>query len=419
MNEERIWEKHCFSSQGTSVFKLIQRADVGTEKVVKFPSYSIVNCDGSKQNFSRRSRHYHAQYDMLHQEDAIPLFCDKPSVFGLEEDPVQFYIVSKKLENDVLCLTPDLIRDSSPHFIDRPELFNSLICAGVVSGVALLHWKGEYLGLWNPATREFKAIPHPRPNNPDNVKEGIANFLGFGFDFKCNDFKVIRSIEWMIRLETGWERTYIYEMYSLRSDSWKTLEVPHNVPCHCLYMHESVTDGYFNGVHYWPANELDDAFNTRHIWMLTFNFSTNTLKLIDPPPRVCGEGPKWEWSVGKYKEFLAAIFTGRNEEDHECVFQIWIVTKFDDDDPVIPVSWQNLFTIGPVPAFDGLWFSAFLTDDDLLLTVQGGEGATETVGGFECALYSPSTGALKRMGIGLGNCLRYVESLYSFHSKKE
>ena len=125
-------------------------------------------------------RHYQTQYDMLYQEDAIPLFCDKPSVFGLEEDPVEFYIVSKRLENDILCLTSDLDRDSSPHFTDKQELFNSLICSGVVNGVALLQWKGQNLGVWNPATREFKPIPHPRPNNPDNLKEGIANFLGLG-----------------------------------------------------------------------------------------------------------------------------------------------------------------------------------------------------------------------------------------------
>jgi len=95
-------------------------------------------------------------------------------------------------------------------------------------------------------------------------------------------------------------------------------------------------------------------------------------------------------------------------------FETWIVTKFDDDDPAVPSTWEHLFTIGPIPAYDGLWFSAFLFDGDMVLTVQGGPGASNTVGGHECVIYSPTTWTMKSLGVGLTSCLIYVESLFSF-----
>ena len=105
-------------------------------------------------------KHYQTRYAMLKEEDNIPFFTDKPSVYD-GNDPVHFYLLSKKFENFLLCLTPDLHRDTTPCFIDNSEIFHTLYCAGVINGVVLLHWFAENLGLWNRATREFKVLPHP------------------------------------------------------------------------------------------------------------------------------------------------------------------------------------------------------------------------------------------------------------------
>jgi len=193
-------------------------------------------------------KHHDFQYAILKEEDDVPFFCDKPSIYGLKEDPTQFYLLSKKIQKDILCLTPDLRRDNSHYFKtdDDPNEFNSLFCVGVVNGVALLHWNKENFGFWNPATREFKVVSHPQSNQPDNVKESIASFIGFGYDSKFNDFKIVRSILWIIRKPDGeWERDTIYGMYSLRANTWKKFEFPWYIR-----MNTCVTDGYFNGVHY-------------------------------------------------------------------------------------------------------------------------------------------------------------------------
>ena len=120
--------------------------------------------------------------------------------------------------------------------------------------------------------------------------------------------------------------------------------------------------------------------------LLCYNFSTEVFQIIDPPPPAFKDGPQWEWCVSRYKDFLAVIFTSKDEDENVGCFETWIVTKFDDDDPTVPSTWEHLFTIGPIPAYDDLWFSAFLFDGDMVLTVQGGLGASNTVGGHECVI---------------------------------
>ena len=153
--------------------------------------------------------------------------------------------------------------------------------------------------------------------------------------------------------------------------------------------------------------------STCRIWFLTFNFSTEVFKLIDPPPPACKDGPKPEWNIGKYMEFLAVVFMVEGSQENENLFEIWIMNKFDDEGVAISSSWQHLLTVGPLPPFDGLWFIAFL-DDDMLFTAKGGESVSTTItGGCETALYSPITRSFKRLEVGLCTCPMYVETLFS------
>ncbi|KAJ8431270.1 hypothetical protein Cgig2_011123 [Carnegiea gigantea] len=323
------------------------------------------------------------------------------------EDVLEAILSRLTLENDIIYLTSDLIRDFSQHCTDKPmKLFNFLFCGGVVNGVVLFRW-AEYYWLWNPAIREFKSIPQPRPDRaqPDKLKE-YTTFFGMGFDQNCNDFKIIRSVKSMIEEDDGWEEKHIYEIYSLRANSWKRVESPSYRLG--LSMNSRVPDGYFNGAYYWPTEVYDSetASNPCRFGILSFNFSTEVFKLVDAPPPTWKVRSESEWCIDKYKDFLAVIFTRGNFEDKVCSFDIWVVNKFDDDDPTVPLSWQNLFTIGPIPCGHNLLFRAFAWDGDMLLVVPG------TTGRSECAFYNPTTCSLKRLGMLLTNCLRYVESLF-------
>ena len=319
------------------------------------------------------------------------------------------------IRDSISYVTADLNRDCSGYFTGKPELFNYLFCGGVVNGVVLFRWAAEYFGLWNPALREFKFIPHPRPNRPENVEE-YANILGLGFDPNCSNFKVIRSIDRVSGQDNGCTRTRIYEIYSHKANSWMLLESPkHHLD---LSMNVGVTDGYFNGAYYWAADEYDSesASDPCRFGILSFNFSSEVFKLVDAPPPAWNGRPESEWCIDKYKDFLAVIFTCRNFEDKTCHFDIWVVNKFDDVDPTVPFSWEFLFTIGPpIPECFSLYFRGFAWDGDMLLLVpkMAREGERIPAGEYECSYYNPTTCNHKRLGLEFLNCFRYVESLFA------
>lgn len=63
---------------------------------------------------------------------------------------------------------------------------------GHCNGIVCLCVNGDIV-LYNPATREFKALP---PSIDDYLPGLMQSELGvwFGFDEKCNDYKVVRII---------------------------------------------------------------------------------------------------------------------------------------------------------------------------------------------------------------------------------
>ena len=350
------------------------------------------------------TEHYQYQFAKLIKEKRnIPLFSDDP--FGPE-----FYLITKDLENIVQCLTPDVRQDSAPYFSSDPELFSSLLCSDLVNGIVLFHMHAERLALWNPATREFRVVPHPRLDKPDNVTviERFGRFLGMGFDPKSYDFRIVRETDWTVGDETNWKRNFICEMYSLKANCWKSCEFPWP----SLHMNRIFADGYFNGVHYWPANIGPSDSEFRFV-LLSFDFTTEMFKLVEPPPPINADVNnesvrKWEeYDVGKYMEFLAITVTRKSSQDDARHFDLWIAREFDvDDGNGVPSSWQHLFTVGPVPAaWDELFFHAFLVDGDVLVNVQDWKSS-------ETTLYNPTTQTFKQLGVGVARNLIYVESLF-------
>lgn len=79
-----------------------------------------------------------------------------------------------------------------------------------------------------PATAEAKLVPEGSLREIYARKEyhlGSSDYAaGFGFDSKTNDFKlvVIQCIEAATLSST---RTYAVQVYSLKSNSWRTLEL--------------------------------------------------------------------------------------------------------------------------------------------------------------------------------------------------
>lgn len=99
------------------------------------------------------------------------------------------------------------------------------MCNGCVNGVILLRfldnnidWKRDCLGLWNPATREFKFVTYP--NVAGLIVRTCFEVVGFGFDVLSNDFKILGG--YSIKTDNPDPVTY-YEVYSLRTCAYRRL----------------------------------------------------------------------------------------------------------------------------------------------------------------------------------------------------
>ncbi|XP_074325412.1 F-box protein CPR1-like [Apium graveolens] len=68
--------------------------------------------------------------------------------------------------------------------------------------------------LWNPSTKQFKMLPAPNKN-----LSGLHVFLGLGFDSISNDYK-------LLRIGFQYPRGVEAELYSLKANSWKEIQVP-------------------------------------------------------------------------------------------------------------------------------------------------------------------------------------------------
>ncbi|XP_058776578.1 F-box/kelch-repeat protein At3g06240-like [Vicia villosa] len=80
---------------------------------------------------------------------------------------------------------------------------------------------------WNLSTKDFKVLPpSPIESQPPYYKF-VFSLMGFGYDHVRDDHKVIRNaIEWtQFDFEDTQSNEFIWELYSLRNNSWRKLDV--------------------------------------------------------------------------------------------------------------------------------------------------------------------------------------------------
>ncbi|XP_074285907.1 F-box only protein 8-like [Silene latifolia] len=361
-------------------------------------------------------KHYHFQYVMLGaHNDAGPLFLDSPSQVS---KPAEFYLLSKDGVDDVvLDITSDFSSVIPPTFGNDFELHNQFLrCIGVMNGVIGLQWGRTRLALWNPATREFKDVAR-WPVIPDNkaAEQFCGEILGFVFDQQSNDFKILG----LINFDGGDDVSTIYEfhLYSLKSNSWKRIEKGPSDRPSLLYSDRDACLN--NGVYYWLKCTDVNCFQNL---ILSFDFKSENFKEFDPPKcYVCRNnqhtfdervwcGCKNELRIGKYKDGLA-LFLTRTLENADCSFEIWAVTKFQEDDHGVPLAWELVIIVEPIHSFN--WWSlsvqAFRAFGDLLVMIQRGNSFEDE----EACLYDPSTHTYNNLGLAFCSCYKYVESLFS------
>lgn len=227
-----------------------------------------------------------------------------------------------------------------------------------VNGTLCLY-QGLTTVLWNPSTSEFKIIP---PSfKPKEKIEFTLPPHGFGYDCVTDDYKVIRKVRYPFQFEgddwvclpdkddpfweTGvhhldlihdfWEekglivKLYDYdpcwEIYSLRSDSWRKLDGFDDMPDYFPGITSMVN---FNGFCHWLTQGPDND-------IVSFNFSKETFFATTLPCDV--KHRSHMFALVELNESLSVIYNYDRTPD----FHIWVLGEVG-----VKESWTKLFIVG-------------------------------------------------------------------------
>jgi len=164
---------------------------------------------------------------------------------------------------------------------DYPDGFG-ILGSSSINGILCLYVQGmrQLAYLCNPTIREFKGVPpNPFENAPHYVDIEIY-YHGFGYDCVRDDYKVIRYVVfWAISDDNVFVNdpfllNCVWEMYSLRSNSWTNLELDNFIP----KSRDDNNKFYLKGMcHWW-------GYGDGYIQDLVSFDLINKVWIITPPP---------------------------------------------------------------------------------------------------------------------------------------
>ncbi|KAI9122451.1 hypothetical protein K1719_006291 [Acacia pycnantha] len=195
-------------------------------------------------------------------------------------------------------------RDLELPFLDNNA--NWVFVCDQCNGILCLSGR-SHLILWNPATKEAKAIP-------ERDRFLFLSVIGFGFDPITNDYKIVRLL---------CDEKNSIEVYSLNSDCWRTIYVD-NAPYRLR--ENGIWNSYLNGFYHWlGSSERDDTY------ILSFDFSKEVLGVIKLPLEVSSSRE----SVGVLGGSLACVSFSQYGN-----FEIWVMNEYGVEN-----SWTKKFQI--------------------------------------------------------------------------
>ncbi|XP_059439110.1 F-box/kelch-repeat protein At3g23880-like [Corylus avellana] len=265
-------------------------------------------------------------------------------------------------------------------------------CDGLV---CLSDYNALNVFIWNPATKETKVVPNSslsRFSNDYRIKSGI----GFGFDAKTSDYKIIKFFSLFDPNESYYyegnaPRYRLSEVYSLSSDSWRKVDSRPDL------INVRAIDTYTNGMASWEA-----CFD---VWkgVLSFDMSGEVFLKTPLPVDVDDvlNSPGWK-NFFVLNESIAMAFWSGDKELLEMCCDIWLLLDVGVKD-----SWTRLFTIGPITGIERplTWGGPlrFWKNDAMFCTTN-----------YRFALYNPFTKERTNLPIPSYSCsVTYMETLIS------
>ncbi|XP_068303049.1 F-box/kelch-repeat protein At3g06240-like [Pyrus communis] len=248
-------------------------------------------------------------------------------------------------------------------------------CNGIVCLIV-----GKNAVLYNPATRELKQLPDScllLPSPPEGKFELESTFqgMGFGYDSKANEYKVVKIIEnCKYDMRTFSHRIafpHTAEVYVTTTNSWRVIEIEissDTYNCSCSV--------YLKGLCYWFASDNEE-------YVLSFDLGDEIFHRIQL--RYRKESGFLFYDLFLYNESIASFCSHYDNDNFGIleILEIWVMDNCDG----VNSSWTKLQTLGP------------FKDDENLLTFWKSNELLMVTSDKRAISYNSSTGNLKYIHI--------------------
>ncbi|CAL5203946.1 unnamed protein product [Lathyrus oleraceus] len=280
----------------------------------------------------------HSSYEgvlCLHIQHIMPYFQNRPVIYLLS---------GERFENKVKLDWPPLFQENDRGVCVFGSAINGIVCLyqGLTPTVVLC----------NPSTMEFKALP---PSPTEILAQNVIGFFflhGFGYDHFRDDYKVIRHISYSLNgynVEEDMDDTPnklsyddMWEIYSLRSNSWRKLDI------NLTYGYGSYVSAfvYVNGMCHWWNDDDDDPL------LVSFDLRdevcyTTSIPLNIPTPLDLEKIVDFIFVNRHLVVLNESIGLISNYANTSTTFHISILGELG-----VKESWTKLFIIGPLPCIE-------------------------------------------------------------------
>nr|XP_023878302.1 F-box/kelch-repeat protein At3g06240-like [Quercus suber]POE78567.1 f-box/kelch-repeat protein [Quercus suber] len=141
----------------------------------------------------------------LHLRCSIESNTDRTLILHQQHATVPFDYLSVHFPNDD--------QFGKPMKIHHPPLLRCVnMSTQQIHGLVFVHSNTGELAIWNPLIRRYRKLPTLENTFPSTM---IA--LGFGYDTRNDDYKVLRVVQFL-------NREFDVKMYSPKSKSWKNIK---------------------------------------------------------------------------------------------------------------------------------------------------------------------------------------------------
>lgn len=220
--------------------------------------------------------------------------------------------------------------------------------------------------IWNPATREHKALPTPcvDPMFPNPLCMRVS----VGFGFHLTDYKVVRVVN--CRGLNGRPVPAKVEVYSTGTGCWRMINT--TLPCDIEQRKCSVI---LKGVPYWlgfgpfwPDTIFKPGVARRNEFVVSFDMGEEAFRLMDVPD-AGGSHYRYSKRLGVYNDSLAIIYFLCPEQVAANFIEFWVLK-----DQGVDECWSKVLRIGPFEYLGiplGCWNNGVVIwqnhEDELLL----------------------------------------------------